>query len=125
MHLRRKAFPRTLSPKEERFKGKYALGELRKRDGKGETKRDRAGEAPKGRSLYLPLDEFKALGFSSSESDEELSPPEETDSEEELARYKEERHHPGERRANQSQNKTRVAGDKSQLAVSGPSTSGS
>jgi hypothetical protein len=64
-----------LEPEEERFKGKYALGELRKRDGKGETKRDRAGEAPKGRSLYPPLDEFKALGFSSSESDEELSPP--------------------------------------------------
>jgi hypothetical protein len=34
-----------------------------------------------------------------------------------LARYKEERHHPGERRANQSQNKTKAARDKSQLAA--------
>jgi hypothetical protein len=39
----------------------------------------------RGGSLYPPLDEFKALAISSSESDEELSPPEETDSEEEAA----------------------------------------
>ena len=30
-------------------------------DGKEEKKRDQAEEAHKGRSLYLPLDEFKAL----------------------------------------------------------------
>jgi hypothetical protein len=83
-------------------------------------KRDRSGEAPKERSLYLPLDEFKALGFSSSESDEELSPPEETDSEEEAARYKEERYHPGERRANQSQNKLKEA-RQNQLTARSPS----
>lgn len=71
-------------PEEKRNKGKNALGELRKRDGKGEKKRDRAGEAHKGRSLYPPLDEFKALAVSSSESDKELSSSEETDLEEGL-----------------------------------------
>jgi hypothetical protein len=74
-----------LEPEEERIKGKYALGEIRKRDGKGERKRDRAGEGPRERSLYLPLDEFKALGFDSSESNEELGPSEEIDLEEEAA----------------------------------------
>ena len=117
MHLRRKAFPRTLSPKEERFKGKYALGELRKRDGKGEMKRDGAGEAPKGRSLHPPLDEFKALAVSSSESDKELSSSEETDLEEEAARYEGERYQPDEGRANQSQNKTEASRDNCQFAA--------
>ena len=63
-----------LEPEEKRYKGKNALGEIRKRDGKGEKKGDRAGEAHKERSLYLPLDEFKQLAVSSSESDKELIP---------------------------------------------------
>ena len=46
------------------------MGEIRKRDEKGEKKGDRAGEARKERSLYPPLDEFKQLTLSSSESDE-------------------------------------------------------
>jgi hypothetical protein len=76
-------------------------------------KRDRAGEAPRGGSLYPQLDEFKALGFDSSESDEELGPSEKIDLEEE-------RYHPDERQANQSQNKTKAARDKSQLAALSP-----
>ena len=68
------------------------MGEIRKRDGKGEKKGDRAGEAHKERSLYLPLDEFKQLALSSSESDEGLSSSEETDLEEEAVRYKGERY---------------------------------
>ena len=71
MHRRIKAFPWALSP--------------RKR------------EAHKGRSLYLPLDEFKVLAVSSSESDKELSSSEETDLEEEVARYEGERYQPDER----------------------------
>ena len=75
VHLKKKSLSTDLEPEEKRNKGKYTLGEFKKGDGKGETKIDRAGEDPRGGSLYLPLDEFKALGFSSSESDEELSPP--------------------------------------------------
>ena len=98
-----------LEPEEKRNKGKNVLGELRKRDGKGEKKRDRAGEAHKGRSLYPTLDKFKALAVSSSESDKELSSSEET--EEEAARYEGERYQPDEGQANQSQNKTEAARD--------------
>ena len=65
-------------------------------DGKEEKKRDRAGEAHEGRSLYPPLDKFKALAVSSSESDKELSSSEETDLEEEAARYEGERYQPDE-----------------------------
>ena len=67
-----------LEPEEKRMSGKNTWGEIRKRDGKGE-KGDRAGEAHKERSLYPPLDEFKQLALSSSESDEGLSSSEETD----------------------------------------------
>lgn len=81
-----------LEPEEKRYKGKNALGEIRKRDGKGEKKGDRAGEAHKERSLYPPLDEFKQLTLSSSEPDEGVSASEETDSEEEAVRYKGERY---------------------------------
>jgi hypothetical protein len=69
--------------------------ELRKRDEKGEKKRDRAGEAHKGTSLYPPLDKFKVLAVSS-ESDKELSSSEETDLEEEAAPYEGERYQPDE-----------------------------
>ena len=81
-----------LEPEEKSNKGKHALEESRKGDGEGETKKDRAREASRGGRLY-PLDEFKALAFSSSESDEELSPPEEIDLEGKAARYEEKRHH--------------------------------
>ena len=40
------------------------------------------------------LDEFKELALSSSESDEERSPSEETDSEEEKACYEREKYQP-------------------------------
>ena len=40
------------------------------------------------------LDEFKELALSSSESDEELSPSEETDLEEEAACYEREKYQP-------------------------------
>ena len=63
-----------LEPEEKRMSGKNTWGEIRKRDGKGEKKGDRAGEAHKERSLYPPLDEFKQLAVSSSESDKELIP---------------------------------------------------
>ena len=68
------------------------MGEIRKRDGKGEKKGDQAGEAHKERSLYPPLGEFKQLALSSSEPDEGVSASEETDSEEEAVRYKGERY---------------------------------
>ena len=51
-------------------------------------------EVTRGGSLYLPLDEFKELALSSSESDEELSPSEETDLEEEAACYEREKYQP-------------------------------
>ena len=81
-----------LEPKEKRITGKHAQGEFGGKDGK----EDRAGKAPRGGSLYLPLDEFKELTLSSSESDEELSPSEKTDLEE-AARYEGERYQPDER----------------------------
>ena len=81
-----------LEPEEKRYKGKNALGEIRKRDEKGEKKGDRAGEAHKERSLYPPLDEFKQLALSSSESDEGVSASEEMDLEEEAVCYKGERY---------------------------------
>jgi hypothetical protein len=99
--------------------GKHAQGEFGRKDGKEERKKDRAGEAPRRGSLYLLLDEFKELALSSSESDEGLSPSEETDLEEEAARYEGERYQPDERRANQSQNKPKAASE-SQLAAQSP-----
>jgi hypothetical protein len=105
-----------LEPEEKRYKEKNALGEIRKRDGKGEKKGDRAGKAHKERSLYLPLDEFKQLSVSSSESDEELSSSEETDIEKEAVRYKGERYQQDKMQANQSRKRPKVAG-KSQLAA--------
>ena len=99
--------------------GKHARGALERKDGKEERKKDRAGEAPRGGSLYPPLDEFKGLALSSSESDEELSPSEKIDLEEEAARYEGERYQPDERRANQSHKKPKAAKE-SQLAARSP-----
>lgn len=105
-----------LEPEEKRYKGKNALGEIRKRDGKGEKKGDRAGEAHKERSLYLPLDEFKQLTLSNSEPDEEVSASEETDSEEEAVPYKGKRYQQDKKRATQSRKRQKAAGE-SQLAA--------
>jgi hypothetical protein len=73
---------------------------------------------PTGGSLYLPLNEFKELTLSS-ESDEELSPSEETDLEEEAARYEREKYQPDKMRANQSRKKPKAAGE-GQLAARPP-----
>ena len=108
-----------LEPEEKRYKGKNALGEIRKRDGKGEKKGDRAGEAHKERSLYPPLDEFKQLTLSSSEPDEGVSASEETDLEEEAVRYKGERYQQDKKRATQSRKRQKAAGE-SQLAARPP-----
>ena len=104
-----------LEPEEKRYKGKNALGEIRKRDGKGEKKGDRAGEAHKERSLYPPLDEFKQLALSSSESDKELSSYEETDLEKKATGCEGERYQSDERRVNQLQNNMKAARDKCQI----------
>ena len=61
---------------------KDTRGEIRKKEEKEQKKKDQSAEVPRGGSLYLPLDEFKELALSSSESDEELSSSEETDLEE-------------------------------------------
>ena len=108
-----------LEPKEKRYKGKNALGEIRKRDGKGEKKGDRAGEAHKERSLYPPLDEFKQLALSNSEPDEGISASEETDLEEEAVRYKGERYQQDKKRATQSRKRQKAASE-SQLAARPP-----
>jgi hypothetical protein len=76
-------------------------------------------EVPRGGSLYPPLDEFKELALSSSESEEELSPSEETDLEEEAVRYKRENYQPDKMRANQSRKKPKAAGV-GQLAAQPP-----
>ena len=91
------------------------MGEIRKRDGKGEKKGDRAGEAHKERSLYPPLDEFKQLAVSSSESDKELSSYEETDLEKKATGCEGERYQSDERRVNQLQNNMKAARDKCQI----------
>ena len=62
------------------------------------------------------LDEFKELALSSSESDEGLSPSEETDLEEEAALYEGERYQQDKMQANQSRKRPKAAG-KSQLAA--------
>ena len=71
------------------------------------------------RNLYLPLDEFKQLALSSSESDEGLSSSEETDLEEEAVRYKGERYQQDKKQATQSRKRQKVAGE-SQLAARPP-----
>ena len=108
-----------LEPEEKRYKGKNALGEIRKRDGKGEKKGDRAGEAHKERSLYPPLDEFKQLALSNSEPDEGISASEEMDLEEEAVRYKGERYQQDKKQATQSRKRQKAAGE-SQLAARPP-----
>jgi hypothetical protein len=62
--------------------GKATQGEIRSKEEIKQKKKDHSVEVTRGGSLYLPLDEFKELALSSSESDEELSSSEETDLEE-------------------------------------------
>jgi hypothetical protein len=73
-------------------------------------------EVSRGRSLYPPLDEFKQLAVSNSESDKELSSSEETDLEKEVVCYKGERYQQDKMQANQSRKRPKVAGE-SQLAA--------
>ena len=68
-------------------------------------------EVPRGGSLYPLLDEFKELALSSSESDEELSTSEETDLEEEAARYERKKYQPDKMLANQLRKKPKAAGE--------------
>ena len=71
-----------LEPEEKIMSGKDTQGEIRRKEEKKQKKKDQSAEVPRGGSLYPLLDEFKELALSSSESDEELSPSEETDLEE-------------------------------------------
>jgi hypothetical protein len=57
------------------------------------------------KSLYPSLDEFKELVLGSSESDKKFSFSEETDLEEETARYEREKCQPDKIRANRSRKK--------------------
>jgi hypothetical protein len=87
---------------------------LKRRKRKKKKKKDQPAEVPKRRNLYPPLDEFN-----SSESDERLSPSEETDLKEEAARYEGKRYQPDKMRANQSRKRQKAAGE-SQLATRPP-----
>jgi hypothetical protein len=76
-----------LEPEEKIMSGKNTYGEFGKKEKEKEKKKDQSAEVPKRRNLYPPLDEFKQLALSSSESDEGLSSSEETNLEEEAAHY--------------------------------------
>ena len=80
-----------LEPKEKIMLGKNTWGEFGRKE-KEKEKKDQSVEVPRRRNLYPPLDEFKQLALSSSESDEGLSSSEEMDLEEEAARYEGERY---------------------------------
>jgi protein O-GlcNAc transferase len=107
-----------LEPEEKIMSGKNTQGEFGRKE-KEKEKKDQSVEVPRRRNLYPPLDEFKDLALSSSESDEELSPSEETDLEEEAACYEGERYQPDKMQANQSRKRPKVAGE-SQLAAQPP-----
>ena len=81
-------------PEEKIMSGKNTWGEFGRKEKEKEKKKDQSAEVPRRRNLYPPLDAFKELALSSSESDEGLSPSEETDLEEEAARYEGERYQP-------------------------------
>ena len=104
-----------LEPEEKIMSEKDTRGEIRKKEEKEQKKKDQSAEVPRGGSLYLPLDEFKELALSSSESEEELSPSEETDLEEKQLVMRE-KYQQDKMQANQSRKKPKVAG-KGQLAA--------
>jgi hypothetical protein len=99
--------------------GKNTWGEFGRKEKEKEKKKDQSAEVPRRRNLYPPLDDFKELALSSSESDEGLSPSEEMNLEEEAARYEGERYQPDKMRHNQSRKRPKAAG-KSQLAARPP-----
>ena len=96
--------------------GKNTRGEFGRKEKEKERKKDQSAEVPRRRNLYLPLDEFKDLALSSSESDEGLSPSEEMDLEEEAAGYEGERYQQDKRQATQSRKRQKAAGE-SQLVA--------
>jgi hypothetical protein len=81
-----------LKPEEKIMSGKNIWGEFGRKEKEKEKKKDQSAEVSRRRSLYPPLDEFKQLALSSSESEDGLSSSEETDLEEEAVRYKGERY---------------------------------
>ena len=107
-----------LEPEEKLMSGKNTWGEIGRKKEK-EKKKDQSAEVSRRRNLYPPLDEFKRLALSSSESDEGLSSSEETDLEEEAVRYKGERYQQDKKRATQSRKRQKAAGE-SQLAARPP-----
>jgi hypothetical protein len=108
-----------LEPEEKIMSGKNTRGEFGRKEKEKEKKKDQSVEVPRRRNLYPPLDAFKELVLSSSESDEGLSPSEETDLGEEAARYEGERYQQDKMQANQSRKRPKEAGE-SQLAVRPP-----
>ena len=105
-----------LEPEEKLRSGRNTWREIRRKRGKREKKKDQLAEVSRRRSLYPSLDEFKELVLSSSESDKKFSFSEETDLEEETARYEREKCQPDKMRANRSRKKPKAAG-KGQLAA--------
>ena len=83
-----------LEPKEKFRSGKNTWGEIGRKEKEKEKKKDQSAEVSRRRSLYPSLDEFKELVLSSSESDKKFSFSEETDLEEETARYEREKCQP-------------------------------
>ena len=105
-----------LEPEEKLMSGKNTWGEIGRKEKEKEKKKDQSAEVSRRRNLHLPLDEFKRLALSSSESDEGLSSSEETDLEEEAVHYKGESYQQDKMQATQSRKRQKGAG-KSQLAA--------
>ena len=99
-----------LEPEEKFRSGKNTWGEIRRKKKKKEKKKDQLAEVSRRRSLYSSLDELKEPALSSSESDEEFS-SEETDLEEEAARYERKKYQPDKMLANQLRKKPKAAGE--------------
>ena len=95
-----------LESEEKLMSGKNTWGEIGRKGKEKENKKDQSVEVSRRRSLYP----------SSSESDEKFSFSEETDLEEETARYEREKCQPDKMRANRSRKKPKAAG-KGQLAA--------
>ena len=108
-----------LEHEEKLMSGKNTWGEIGRKEKEKEKKKDQSVEVSRRRNLYLPLDEFKRLALSSSESDEGLSSSEETDLEEEAVHYKGERYQQDKKRATQSRKRQKAAGE-SPLAARPP-----
>ena len=105
-----------LEPEEKLRSGRNTWREIRRKRGKREKKKDQLAEVSRRRSLCSSLDGLGELVLSSSESDKKFSFSEETDLEEETARYEREKCQPDKMRANRSRKKPKAAG-KGQLAA--------